>query len=401
MTFICTKGSLGRKRVAWLIGLLVILAAVSGFGVYTTPKTQTVDIIQPQQKVKGVWLNYMEYASLINGFSEEQYTANAKELLDTIQNIGLNTLFLHLRSHSDSLYPSKIFPWSKLINGGAGVDYDPLEILLQQAGERNIAVHAWLNPYRVSSGTLSELKATHPAVVLKEKDASCVVETDTGVYYNPANALAQELVISGVQEILENYTVAGIQYDDYFYPTTDGSFDSASYQEYCNTTDYPLPLADYRTTQVNVLIAATHRKAQEHGVVFGVSPAADIQKNKDKLYADVAAWVQGGYVDYLCPQLYFGFSYPLEQFRFDALYEQWETLAGDIPLYIGLASYKVGEVDNGSKEWVTATDLLARQTEFSKNAQGVCFYHYSSLVNSSQQSQKELEGLKTVLAQMQ
>lgn len=401
MTFICTKGSLGRKRVAWLIGLLVILAAVSGFGVYTTPKTQSVDIIQPQQKVKGVWLNYMEYASLINGFSKEQYTANAKELLDTIQNIGLNTLFLHLRSHSDSLYPSKIFPWSKLINGGTGVDYDPLEILLKQAGERNIAVHAWLNPYRVSSGTLSQLNATHPAVVLKEKDASCVVETDTGAYYNPASPLVQELVISGVQEILENYTVAGIQYDDYFYPTTDGSFDSASYQEYCNTTDYPLPLADYRTTQVNVLIAATHRKAQEHGVVFGVSPAADIQKNIDKLYADAAAWVQGGYVDYLCPQLYFGFSYPLEQFRFDALYEQWETLAGDIPLYIGLASYKVGEVDNGSKEWVTATDLLARQTEFSKNAHGVCFYHYSSLVNNSQQSQKELEGLKTVLAQMQ
>ncbi len=400
MTFICTKGSLGRKRVAWLIALLLILAAVSGLGIYVTPKSQSVGTVQTVQKVKGVWLNYMEYASLINGFTKEQYTQNAKELLDNIENIGLNTLFLHLRSHSDSLYPSKLFPWSKHINGGAGVDYDPLEILLKQAGDRNIAVHAWLNPYRISSGTLSELNATHPAVVLKEKDANSVVETDTGVYYNPANVLAQELVMGGVQEILEKYDVAGVQYDDYFYPTTDTGFDSASYEAYCSTADYPLPLVDYRTTQVNLLIAATHRKAKEYGVVFGVSPAANIQKNKDQLYADVAAWVQGGYVDYLCPQLYFGFSYPLEQFRFDALYEQWETLAGDIPLYIGLASYKVGEVDNGSEEWVTSTDLLARQTEFSKNAQGVCFYHYSSLVNHSEQSQKELEAVKKVLAQI-
>lgn len=401
MTLICTKSSLGRKRVVWLVALLLVLAAVSGLGIYVTPKTQSVATLQPQQKVKGVWLNYMEYASLINGFTEEEYTINTKELLDTIQSIGLNTLFLHLRSHSDSLYPSKIFPWSKLINGGAGVDYDPLGIILEQAGERNIAVHAWLNPYRISSGMLSELDANHPAAVLKEKDENSVVETDTGVYYNPANALAQELVLSGVEEILENYKVAGVQYDDYFYPTTLEEFDKASYEAYCNSTDYPLSLSDYRRTQVNLLVAATHRRAKEYGVTFGVSPAANIQKNKEQLYADVAAWVQGGFVDYLCPQLYFGFSYPLEQFRFDTLYEQWKTLAGEIPLYIGLASYKVGEVDNGSCEWVTATDLLARQTAFSKDAQGVCFYHYSSLVNDSSQSQKELEGVKKALAQMQ
>ncbi len=401
MTLICTKGSLGRKRVAWLIGLLVVLAAVSGLGIALTPKSQSVGTTVSEQKVKGVWLNYMEYASLINGFTEEEYTTNAKELLDNIQNIGLNTLFLHLRSHSDSLYPSKLFPWSSLINGGAGVDYDPLEILLGQAEDRNIAVHAWLNPYRISSGSLSELGSAHPAVVLKEKDGESVVETDTGVYYNPANSLAQELVLSGVEEILENYPVAGVQYDDYFYPTADENFDKATYESYCNGTDYPLPLAEFRTTHVNLLIAATHRKAEEHGVVFGVSPAANIQKNKDQLYADVAAWVQEGYVDYLCPQLYFGFSYPLEQFRFDTLYEQWKTLSGEVPLYIGLASYKVGEVDNGSSEWVTSTDLLARQTVFSKDAQGVCFYHYSSLVNPSPQSQKELEGVKKALAQMQ
>ncbi len=399
MTFLCANGRFLKQRAGWLAGLLAVLVAVSGLGVYLAQRKEGQTVNSTNQKIKGIWLNYMEVASLVNGCTLEEYQNNVDAVLANMKDIGLNTLFFHVRSHSDSFYPSSVFPWSTLVNQGAGVEYDPLEIVIEKAHSLNISVHAWVNPYRVSAHTLSELPGNHPAVLLKTKESTAVVETETGVYYNPDHASVRELVLKGVKEILENYKVDGVQYDDYFYPTTKESFDAESYNAYCQTTDYPLPLGDYRRAQVNLLIAETHRLVSKHkGVVFGVSPAAGLEKNRDTLYADASAWVQGGYVDYLCPQLYFGFNYPLEGYRFDALFARWKQLAGEVPLYIGLASYKVGQMDNNSEEWVTSTDLLARQTAWCKEAQGICIYHYSSFIKSDEQSKMEREALKTALA---
>ncbi|MBR3844541.1 MAG: family 10 glycosylhydrolase, partial [Clostridia bacterium] len=276
-----------------------------------------------------------------------------------------------------------------------------LELLIQKAQDCHIRVHGWVNPYRISSGTFKELQSNHPATLLKQKDENSVVEIDTGVYYNPASVWARNLVLAGVKEILENYQVDGIQYDDYFYPTPKESFDKGSYQQYAEGVTYPLSLEQWRRTQVNLLIAGTYQLTRAYeGVAFGVSPAAGIEKNYEDLYADVSAWVQGGYVDYICPQLYFGFSYPLEAFRFDRLLQEWVTLAGETSFYIGLASYKVGQEDAGSTEWVTATDLLARETRFAKEMatiDGICLYHYSSLFQENEQSVKELNHLKEAL----
>lgn len=400
MTFLCINKNFVKKRIGWLVGLLVVLLVVGFVGSYYTVKKEPATVQPTQEKVKGVWLNYMEVASLMNGVDEQEYKSNLDTVLNHLQDMGFNTLFFHVRSHSDSLYPSRVFPWSKFVNQGQGVTYDPLKIAIEKAREKKIAIHAWINPYRISSGTLEELSAGHPAVALKEKEATAVVETASGVYYNPDCASVRELVLQGVKEILENYTVDGIQYDDYFYPTTEASFDQESYARYCEDREYPLSLAEYRCTQVNLLISATHRLVHEYkGVVFGVSPAAGIKKNKDTLYADVAAWVQGEYVDYLCPQLYFGFEYPVNDFRFDEMYLQWQTLVGDLPLYVGIASYKVGQVDNGSYEWVTSTDLLAKQVQFSKQAQGICVYHYSSLRKEDEQSIKQRQELQNALAE--
>lgn len=399
MAFASAQKGFGKKRGIWLAGLLACLLAVSGFSVWRRP-CQTLTVSQPQavQKIKGVWLNYMEFSTLVSGCTEEQYRENADRVIVNLKNAGLNTLFVHLRSHSDSLYPSDLFPWSVHINGGEGVSYDPLAILIEKAHAKNIEVHGWVNPYRVSSGTLAQLPATHPAAILKQQYPEAVKEIQEGVYYNPAHPKVRELVLNGVEEILSRYEVDGIQFDDYFYPTVDEAFDKESYEVYRNTASFPLSLAEYRRTQVNLLIASAWRAVhQKEGAVFGVSPAAGIADNRETLYADVGAWVQDGYVDYLCPQLYFGFDYPLEPYRFETLLKEWKEVAKAVPLYIGIASYKLGQEDRGSTEWVTATDILARQTEVSQNTAGVCFYHYSSLFDGTEQAQQALVQLKKAL----
>lgn len=400
--------SLPKKRLGWWCVLMLVLVGVTLTSIYS-PKTKIAN--QPatrtdytDSKIKGVWINYLEFSSIINGHDERSYQKEADIMLDKIADLGLNTVFLHVRSHSDSFYPSAIFPWSSYINKGAGVSYDPLAYFVEQAHKRQIAVHAWVNPYRISTGTLDELNANNPAYNMR-KDSNRVVAIDSGVYYNPASSEVRSLVLSGVREIIENYKVDGIQYDDYFYPTDDKSFDSIAYHQYCDATATPMTLADWRRCQVNLLISGTYQLTRQFpGVAFGVSPAADSKRNYESLYADAAAWVDGGYVDYLCPQLYFGFEYPLEAFQFDHLIDSWQKLAGSVPLYIGLASYKVGEMDADSTEWVTSTDLLARETDYAAAASGVtgiCFYHYTSLFKEDSISIAQRENVKKALTRLQ
>jgi uncharacterized lipoprotein YddW (UPF0748 family) len=352
--------------------------------------------------VKGVWISYFEFAEMINGKTYEQYQDEVKKVFGNLLDMGLNTVFLHVRSHSDSFYPSSIFPWSVLINDGKGVDYDPLSWFVQQAHACGVAVHAWVNPYRISSQSLNGLLQNNPAYGWKS-DSNKVVETGQGVYYNPSSPMVRQLILSGIREILENYDIDGIQYDDYFYPTTDTSFDEVAYKQYCDGTEKPMSQSDWRRCQVNLLVSGTHQLVEQYdGVVFGISPSADIQKNYDSYYADVVAWVAGEYVDYLCPQLYFGFDYPDQAFGFEKLLSDWKGVSETIPLYIGLASYKVGQTDAGSNEWVTATDLLARQTDCAVNlsADGIVFYRYTSLFKTDSVSVAQRENLKKVLADL-
>ncbi len=382
-----------RRRMLYLALCFLLLIALTLVEV-CNPQGDLVPTAGTEELAKGVWINYYEYAEMIDGKSQEAYCQTIHEVMERLVALGANLVFLHLRSHSDSLYPSTIFPWSQQINQGEGVPYDPLTLFLQAAHQKGIQVHGWLNPYRISVESLQELSPKSPAYSMRE-DELCVVETDNGVYYNPASPKIRRLVLSGVRELLDRYELDGIQYDDYFYPTADASFDQSSYAQYCQTASCPLPLEEWRRCQVNLLIAGTYQLTQQYNVVFGVSPGADIEKNNTQLFADVAAWVQGGYVDYLCPQLYFGFSYPKEAFRFDALLKKWKKLAGDVPLYIGLASYKVGLEDAGSTEWVSATDLLARQHSYGINegVDGICIYHYSSLMKEDKISVAQREHL--------
>ncbi len=397
MRFLTKRGTV----MAMLCGVLIILTVFSCLN--SKQPAVSSDTIPAKGKTtsfKGVWINYLEFAAMISGKTMPQYQAQVEQVIDNLTHVGLNAVFLHVRSHSDSLYPSDLFPWSVYINGGNGVDYDPLALFVQLAHQKGVAVHAWVNPYRISKGTLTDLTPEHPAYPWRE-DGNHVVEIDEGVYYNPSSAQVRTLVLDGVREVLEQYDVDGIHYDDYFYPTTDEEFDRVAYHQYCDRTDHPLPLAEWRRNQVNLLIAGTYQLSRQYDVMFGVSPAADVDKNYHSLYADVAAWAQGGYVDYLCPQLYFGFNYPDEKFRFKNLLQTWETLAQSTPLYIGIASYKVGTEDAGSKEWITATDVLARETELiasSKVADGVCIYHYSSLMKQDDLSVTQQEALQNVLS---
>ena len=342
----------------------------------------------PAGEYRAVWVSYLEWQRM--DFSDAAaFRADAAAMLDDIAGLGANVVLAHVRPFGDALYPSELFPWSHLAAGVQGRDpgFDPLAILVQAAHDRGLQLEAWVNPYRLQAGGVPEpgdgsLADLHPDWVRRAGD---------GLYLDPAEPRVRAYIAAGVAELCAGYDIDGVHFDDYFYPTTDPAFDANAYAAYCAGADDPLPLADWRRSNVDALVALCWQTAHRYGVRFGVAPQGDPAQNRDAQYSDAARWLaEGGYVDYLMPQLYWGLEYQRGADTSHSLAEladAWLAMPrrGDVALYFGLGAYRIGAGDGGDRtgpdsEWQRG-DALARQAEAlaAAGGQGVGLYRYDSL----------------------
>ena len=352
----------------------------------------------PAGEWRAVWVSYLEWAAM-DFSTEDAFRAGVVQLLDNCTGLGLNTVLAQVRPFGDALYRSTLFPWSHLCTGVQGQDpgFDPLDVLLQEAHTRGISVEAWVNPYRLRSSAAmppnladSNLANTHPEWV-------CTV--DEGLYLNPAEPAAADYVVQGVAELVQNYAVDGIHFDDYFYPTTDESIDAAQF-----AASGAENLADWRRENVTALVRAVHDtvKAADPTLRFGISPQGNPDNDENQQYSDVTGWLASGggdaVVDYLCPQVYWGQGFALHngstRFAFENIVPAWLAYprAADVALYFGLGAYRVGVGDGGSNEnslsgWSTGR-ALADQVAFlrEQGAGGWALYRYGSLFGPEQTS---------------
>ena len=187
--------------------------------------------------ILGVWA-----ASVYNLDFPSRPDLSADELkseLDTIientKSWGLNALFLQVRPCADSLCKSDIFPVSSVLSStGALPDgFDPLAYAVERAHAAGIELHAWINPLRVTAGN-AEQPQHDPASLPEGSPARAHPEytvpyADGKLYFDAGYPEVRQLVVDGVVEIIENYDVDGIHFDDYFYPypVAGASFDDA------------------------------------------------------------------------------------------------------------------------------------------------------------------------------
>lgn len=356
----------------------------------TTPETMK------KETVRGIWISYLELPAT-KGATKAAYTKTVDEMFREIRAQNLNTVFLHVRAFADAIYPSDLFPFSSRINGSGTVpDYDPLQIMVTAAKECGIALHAWINPFRVSSATdIGTLDRTHPARLWGESDAAAengrIYIAENGIYFNPASPAVHKLVLDGVREILQNYDVDGIHIDDYFYPTTADAIDQAEYTAY-QADGGTLGRSSWRRSMINSFVAGLYDciKQENPQAILSISPDGDIERNAEKHFADVAEWAKTpGYADMLIPQLYYGFSH--DRLPFEATAEAWMSLCRlpDQLLVFGLAPYKVGKADDfagaGRAEWQKNPDIVKQQIsciQALEKYDGYALYSYSYVVST-------------------
>lgn len=366
----------------------------------------------PMGELRGVWISYLDWQKLPG--EQAAFRKSVDQMMKRCAELKMNAVFVHVRPDADAVYPSAYYPWSKFVTGTQGQDpgYDPLAYFIQAAHSQGLEFHAWINPYRVTGyqNRWEQVCDSSPAKQWLSDDDPAndrwVLKQGGEYYLNPSVPQVRELIVNGVREVVQKYDVDGIHFDDYFYPDVKNDdpakwFDQPEY----DASGSSLTITEWRRENINALVRGVYQAVKElkPDVQFGISPEGyvDHLRSETRLFADIDTWVsQPGYVDYIMPQLYWGFEHRLSDgslapYAFSNNLKTWISLKnkGNVKLYLGLAMYKTGsgtKDNNDVPEWLRRSDIIRRQVEAGRQSgqvAGYCFYAYSSFQESSCQAE--------------
>ena len=371
-------------------------------------------------EMKGMWVTTvfnLDYPTKATTDSDE-LKREAEEIINNCEDMGINNIFLQVRPMSDAFYKSSIYPWSNYLTGSQGTapdgDFDPLAYWIDECHKRGIKLHAWINPYKATRSNKADdslyknLANMNPA----KQHPEYLIKYENDYYYDPALPEVRELVINGAMEIVNNYEIDGIHFDDYFYPGMDFD-DSASFAEYGSDYDNK---ADWRRNNVNMLISTLSKRIKETkpNVEFGISPCG-IWANSSttslgsntrgmesytQLYADTRKWALENTIDYIAPQIYWTDRYGSagNVTMFSDRLNAWNSLnSAGVRMYIGLAAYRAGTQIASDPGWSVSESNLASQVQKLRNGgdSGFVLYSYSSTVGSA--AAAEMQNLRAVM----
>ncbi|WMJ22253.1 family 10 glycosylhydrolase [Paludicola sp. MB14-C6] len=322
-------------------------------------------------QMKAVWIAFLEFDSF-KGSSADAFRSRIQLYYNTAVSKGLNTVIVQVRPHGDSMYPSQYYPWSKHASGtvGAKVDYDPLAIMVEEAHNRSLEIHAWINPYRTMNDAefaLVDNSFPTKAWYSSEKRDQYMIKSNDGRWWlKPGNKEVQQLIINGSNEMVKNYKIDGVHIDDYFYNDSPSAYGDTAAQAKANTTAMVKGLYDG--------MKSINPKAR-----FGVSPAGAFRaanklpsSDMGNLSTDLAKWCsQPGYIDYVMPQIYWDYNHSVQPYTMTL--NKWENFVtcDSVALYIGLAPYRL------------SNDVINQQIKdamASNRASGYCLFRYDHIL---------------------
>ena len=373
-----------------LLSVLLVLCACC-----TAPSANSAtapDFNSPKYEFRGAWMHIIgqgQYARM----NPEQTRAYLIEQLDLLQRAGCNAIIWQIRPQADAAYPSELEPWTRWLTGTAGKApnpvWDPLQFMIDQTHNRGMELHAWINPYRVTSGKDDKPAEGH---VYYEHPEWFLRYADGKLYFDPGLPESRNFINEVVADILRRYDVDAIHMDDYFYPypVAGEEFpDTASYNRYGLGWDRN----DWRRHNVDLLIEQLHNTIAsiKPWVRFGISPFG-IWRNKasdpdgsdtnglqcyDALYADCPKWTAEGWVDYMVPQLYWELEHKAASTL--TLSYWWDAHANGRHMYYGQSMRNVMDhrdiaADGGDTLNPTQLDHKMRLMRKLPNVQGPCWW---------------------------
>ncbi|MDD2258988.1 MAG: family 10 glycosylhydrolase [Bacilli bacterium] len=344
------------------------------------------DYITPERDFRAAWVTPL--TGDITGFnSEGQFKAEMTSVFQTLEYFNMNAIVYHVRIMNDALYPSVYNPFSKYYN--ADSDFDALEWLIDESHRRGIEFHAWMNPYRISSTetgrTKEEIAASYQGNNAASNPDNLLIGSG-GEILNPGEPAVRQFLLDTARELLNNYDIDAIHFDDYFYIS--GIDDSTTRAKY-NPNN--LSMEDWRREQVNIFIKDlnnlidNYNSLNKKAVQLGISPSG-IWRNGDGvvtydennnaitngsstsgfahygnyLYSDTLKWANEGWIDYLVPQSYWSFDHNTA--RFADVMDWWDKALRykDVNVYSGMGLY-MSDNKTANKSWSYQPDVEAER----------------------------------------
>ena len=354
----------------------------------------------PKYELRGVWIATIENIDWPSKktLRVDQQKAEFTNIIKQHAQTGLNAVFVQVRAASDAFYGRSVEPWSEWLTGTQGKApepiYDPMAFMIDATHAQNMEFHAWLNLNRGVHKSAKSISPDH--ITVKKPD--WFLSYGGYTLYDFGKPEVRDYIVDIVRNIVRNYDVDGIHFDDYFYPYTIENVafpDQATYESYNRGIGN---IEDWRRDNINILIKEIARvvKAEKSYVKFGISPFG-IWKNKatdpkgsetqagqtsfENLYADTRKWSLVNWVDYMTPQIYFSATHP--KVPYQTLSEWWIANTKARHLYIGMGAYKVNKDSDAA--WKNSAEL-PNQIRFNRThskIKGVMFFSSKSLINNA------------------
>jgi uncharacterized lipoprotein YddW (UPF0748 family) len=358
------------------------------------------------QELRGVWLgtafnnDWPDKA----GQSTEEQKKQLVQYFNLFNKIGINTVYFQVRPMGDAIYPSKTESWSRYLTGTYGQApspyYDPLAYTIQLAKEHNIELHAWFNPFRAliqNKWDNNDYFFTKYQVYKDHPD--WFVDYGNRKYFNPGIPEARQYIISVIMEVVRKYKVAGVHFDDYYYPYPQSNIppfdDIKTFYKYHKPDQN---IKDWRRYNVNEFMRELHDSltAFDPHLQLGVAPPA-VWRNAgfdargsntrglsayDDLYADTRKWLAEGWIDYIVPQMYaeVGNSHA----DFAELARWWNENHFNRQVYAGIALYRL-DAQSQYHSW-QSVDQIKKQMNIVRKTptfQGEVFFSAKNLLNNT------------------
>lgn len=352
----------------------------------------------PKREFRGVWI-----ATVANidwpskpGLTTDLQKAELIRILDDHQKSGMNAIMFQIRPAADALYGRGREMWSRYLHGFQGKApapfYDPLDFAIEEAHKRGMELHAWFNPYRATMNLIDS--HTHPEHITKQKPEWFFTYGGKKLF-NPGLPEVREYIVKVVLDVVRNYDIDGVHFDDYFYPYPEANQPIRDNETFYKYGTKFKNIDDWRRNNVDTLIhtLSDSIRTTKKYVKFGISPFG-IWRNKSqdpegsesagfdgygKLYADARKWVQSGWIDYVNPQIYFPFGYKVAPY--DKLVDWWSNNTFGKHLYIGQGVYRALENRPG---WINRSQIpdQIRYLRQNPRVQGSVFFSSKSVTNN-------------------
>ena len=323
---------------------------------------------------RGIWVATAFNLDFAKQASAAEFQTSFRSLVARIAAMGFNTIMFQVRPSCDAFYPSSINPWSRWLTGEEGQTldggFDPVAFMIAESHRRGLKFYAWMNPYRVgqvdTSAAPTYLK-TLSSGNFARKNPGLVVRWDNKktnlsfFFLDPGRTEVVAHIVNSVREVLERYRPDGIVFDDYFYPIgVDDVCDSATFRKYGRKGQ---TLADWRRANTELLVRSVSgtvrafNKLNGTSIPFGISPVG-IWANRSEAFpegspskgveaysqsfADVRKWVKNSWIDFVIPQINWGFANRIAPFA--GIVNWWADLVRgtNVKLYAGIGVYNAG-----------------------------------------------------------